>query len=111
MEVVNIEIDDALYEKIRELSEGKVEEFTKKALNHYIKNFKPIKFDNDSRLRIMVRSTCMINPGSIINVKLTEDELKKIKELCGEVGMRVHHFIKEAIKDYIYYLRKEKLSD
>lgn len=105
MEVITIEIDDLLYEKIRELSGDKVKEFTKRALHHYMENFKPIEFDDDSRLRIMVRSTCMINPGSIINVELTDDELKRIEDLIGKTSIRIHHFIKEAIKDYLYHLR------
>ncbi|RLI78940.1 hypothetical protein DRP05_05635 [Archaeoglobales archaeon] len=105
METITIEIDNSLYEKIVAMSGGKVEEFVKKALHHYTENFKPVEFDYDSRLRIMARSSCMVNPGSIINVELTDEELSKIERLIGKTGMRIHHFIKEAIKDYMYNLK------
>jgi len=103
---ISLEVDDSLYEKIKRLSNGDIESFVKRAIEYYIEKFKPIKIDYDSLLRTMARSSCMVNPGSIINVKLTDEELNKIEKLIDKSGMRVHHFIKEAIKDYIYKLNK-----
>ncbi|HDD35963.1 MAG TPA: CopG family transcriptional regulator [Archaeoglobus veneficus] len=104
MESISLEIDNPLYEKILKMSNGDVEGFVKKAIDHYIENFKPVEIDYDSMLRVMARSSCMVNPASIITVKLSDEETKKIENLIGKSGINVYHFIKEAIKDYIYTL-------